>query len=119
MTTYPDELADLDPMDLFDSEVHRLDEHFVGVAAAGRWEAPTACAGWSTRDLLAHLRNNHRYDLACLDDDIPGLFAKAADNGVTDPDSFNAWGVRLGRDRDVDELLAEWREVSADVRQRF
>src|SRR5690348_4494833 len=107
LTAYPGELADLDPFELFDVEVARCDRRFGRAAAENGWEAPTGCAGWSVRDLLAHVRHSHRYDLACLDADLPGLFAEAAESGVTDLQSFNDWGVRLGRTRDTGELLEE------------
>ena len=119
LTVYPEELADLDPFELFDVEVARCDRRFRRAAAEDGWDAPTGCAGWSIRDLLAHVRHSHRYDVACLRDDLPGLFTEAAGNGVTDLTTFNDWGVRLGRGRDVNELLEEWRSVSADVRRRF
>jgi uncharacterized protein (TIGR03083 family) len=119
LTAYPDELADLDVFGLFDTEVGRCDRRFVRASSSRGWEEPTACEGWSVRDLLAHLRHSHRYDVACLENDLPGLFAEAAESGVSDLKTFNDWGVRLGRGRDVDELLEEWRGVSADVRRRF
>ena len=119
ITAYPDELADLDPFALFDTEVARCDRRFARAASENGWDASTGCEGWSVRDMLAHLRHSHRYDEACLTDDLSGLFAEAAEHGVTDLNSFNDWGVRTGRGRDVDGLLEEWRSVSADVRGRF
>jgi uncharacterized protein (TIGR03083 family) len=119
LTTYPEALADLDPFGLFDDEVARCNRHFTEVALTGGWDAPTGCEGWSVRDMLAHLHHSHRYDVACLEDAIPALFAEAAENGVTDLHSFNAWGVRLGRERDVEALLEDWRTLDADVRARF
>src|SRR5262249_38118965 len=76
-------------------------------------------AGWTVRDVLAHMLHSHRYDNACLDDGIQQLFAEAGKHGVTDMDGFNDWGVREGRRRGTAELLADWRRVSRDVRSRM
>src|SRR5439155_26266610 len=118
-TTYPAELGDLDPCALLDTEVARLDRHFVAVGERDGWGEPTGAAGWSVRDILAHVLHSHRYDRACLDGTISELFAEAASHGVTDVNSFNDWGVREGRKRPTDELLAEWRTVGDSVRSRF
>jgi uncharacterized protein (TIGR03083 family) len=48
------ELADLNPFDLMAAEATRIDAFYRGLAA-GAWRAPTRCAGWNRRDLLAHL----------------------------------------------------------------
>jgi uncharacterized protein (TIGR03083 family) len=46
------ELADLDPFDLMAGEAARIDAFY---RATRDWRAPTRCAGWNRRDLLAHL----------------------------------------------------------------
>jgi uncharacterized protein (TIGR03083 family) len=46
------ELADLDPFVLMAGEAARIEAFY---RATRNWRAPTRCAGWNRRDLLAHL----------------------------------------------------------------
>ena len=47
-------LGDIDPFDVFDAEVERLDRYFARLTEAD-WERPSRCEGWRVRDVLAHL----------------------------------------------------------------
>lgn len=109
-------LAGLDPFDILDAEADRLDAHF-GALPAGGWDQPSACAGWSVRDVLAHLAGEERYNHACLDGDLPGFRRELAEAGVAGMSGFNDWCVRQRRDRPVGEVLAEWREASGRTRR--
>jgi uncharacterized protein (TIGR03083 family) len=108
-------LADLDPFALYDGEARRLDEHFAGLAGAD-WDRPSRCAGWSVRDVLAHLAGEELYNHACLDDDLAGLNRLLTDAGVDGLDGFNQWTVDERRDVPVDTVLSEWRAANGRTR---
>jgi uncharacterized protein (TIGR03083 family) len=103
-------LEGLDPYDLMDAEMARLDGYFTGLDASA-WVRPSACSGWTTRDMLAHLAASEEYNHACLDDALPAFLEGLGKRGVSDIDSFNAAGVADRAGRSSDELLAEWRET--------
>jgi uncharacterized protein (TIGR03083 family) len=108
-------LAGLDPFDILDAEAARLDAHFGALPPDG-WDRPSGCAGWSVRDVLAHLAGEERYNHACLDGDLDGFRRELVDAGA-EPGSFNEWCVRQRRGRPVGEVLDEWREASARTRR--
>jgi uncharacterized protein (TIGR03083 family) len=114
----PDEavLEGIDPYDVMDVEAARLDAYFSGLDAAD-WERPSACEGWTVKDLLAHLAGSEEYNHACLDDAIPALFERLGKLGAADMDSFNQVGVEERADRSPEEVLAEWREACARTRR--
>ena len=109
------EVPDLDPFDCYDGEARRLDEHFAGLTDAD-WNAPSRCAGWSVRDVLAHLAGEELYNHACLDDDLAGLNQLLADAGVDGLDGFNQWSVDVRRDEPVAAVLSEWRTANSRTR---
>lgn len=114
-----DPLADLDPFDIFDTEAARLDRHFSRLDEEG-WNRPSRCAGWSVRDVLAHLAGEELYNHACLDGDIEGFSAMLGREGVTGGfDGFNDWCVRRRRDVPVEEVLREWRRANGETRERM
>ncbi|MBO3748223.1 maleylpyruvate isomerase family mycothiol-dependent enzyme [Streptosporangiaceae bacterium NEAU-GS5] len=111
-------LAEFDPFGIFDWEAARLEEFFAGLDPAG-WERPSRCAGWSVKDVLGHLAGEELYNHACLDDDL-GSFAAVLDRaGVSGYEEFNEWCVRERRGVPAGEVLAEWREASAETRRRM
>lgn len=115
------ELADLDSFDLVDIEVARLDRYFSGLPedAARR---PSRCAGWLVRDVLAHLDGEEMYNQACLNDDIPGFYARLQGEGVGgfyEFGDFNEWCVLQRRDLPLTNVLEEWRMTNADTRRRM
>ncbi|GAA3131413.1 hypothetical protein GCM10010466_22490 [Planomonospora alba] len=119
MAREPDELAHINPFDLFDAEAERLDRHFSGLDAAG-WARPSRCEGWSVRDVLAHLAGEELYNHACLDDDIDGFHAMLEREGVEGGlAGFNDWCVRRRRDLPVEDVLAEWRHRNGETRRRM
>jgi uncharacterized protein (TIGR03083 family) len=105
----------IDPFDLLDGEAARIDRFYGGLSGAG-WSARTRCAGWTRRDLLAHLLAVEDYTRAGLDETVAELMGRAEAHGM---DDFNAWGVRQRADRTPAQLLAEWRELAADNRRRL
>ncbi len=112
------ELRPIDPFGLLDVESARIDNHLARLHA-GDWTRRSRCAGWSTRDVLAHLVGVEEYNRACLDDDLPEAMAKGAEAGATDVDGFNEWFIGACADRTTADLLTEWREANADFRRRM
>jgi uncharacterized protein (TIGR03083 family) len=111
-------LDGLDPYDIMDDEAARLDRYFGGLDAEG-WQRPSACAGWDTHDMLAHLAGSEEYNHACLDDAIPALFERLQGYGVTDVDSFNAVGVSTRAGTSTDAVLTEWRGTCERTRDEL
>jgi uncharacterized protein (TIGR03083 family) len=107
------ELEGLDPFDLLDAESARVERHFLG---SPDWDRPSRCQGWTTRDMLSHLAGVEDYNRACLDDDLPSLFARAAENKATDLDSFNSWLVELYGALPAEVVIEQWRAANAAFR---
>ena len=119
MTSARDELAGLDPFDIFDTEAARLDRFFSSLDDDG-WNRPSRCDGWTVRDVLAHLAGEESYNHACLDDDIDGFFELLEREGVRGGfDGFNEWCVRKRHGLPVDRVLDEWRTKNAETRARM
>lgn len=110
-----DTMEGIDPFDLLDAEAARIDLFYRGLSDA-EWAAPTRCAGWDRRDLLAHLLAVEDYTRAGLDGTVAELMGASGAHGM---DDFNAWGVRQRADRTPAQLLAEWREVATANRRRL
>ncbi|NHA69794.1 TIGR03086 family protein [Phycicoccus sp. CMS6Z-2] len=68
-----------------------------------RLDGPTPCAGWTVRDLLAHLCGLTRAFTATARHETAG--------GAPPTALPEDWRVRL--DRDLDDLVAAWREPAA------
>lgn len=112
------QLPDLDPFDIFDAEAARLDRYFASLDSAA-WLRPSRCAGWSVRDVLAHLAGEELYNHACLDGDVQGLFARLSAEGVQGLAGFNEWCVQQRRDLPVTEVVDEWRTANGETRRRM
>jgi uncharacterized protein (TIGR03083 family) len=114
------DLPGYDPFAIFDAEAARLDRFF-GSLEGGAWLRPSRCAGWSIRDVLAHLAGEEAYNHACLNGDLDGFFARLRREGVAGEGfgEFNDWCVRTRRDVPVGEVLAEWRAANTQTRQRM
>ena len=108
-------LADHDPFDLMDAEAARLDAWFSSLDGPD-WDRASACEGWDTQDVLAHLAFGEAYNAACLDDTIPAFAERFTSRGATDMNAFNALGVSDRADRTPDELLTEWRAACGRTR---
>ncbi|SDZ33780.1 TIGR03083 family protein [Micromonospora pattaloongensis] len=109
------EMAGLDPFDALDCEAARIETFYRGLAPAD-WSAPTRCAGWDRRDLLAHLAAIEDYVRAGLDASVGQLLSRS---GGGDLAQRNARGIQQRAGLSVDELLAQWRAASADNRRRL
>jgi uncharacterized protein (TIGR03083 family) len=113
-----DLLRDFDPFDIFDAEAARLDRFFAGLDESG-WLRPSRCAGWSVRDVLAHLAGEELYNHACLDGTVQDLMSRLTVEGVTGFNDFNEWCVRQRRGLPVEEVLEEWRTQNGETRRRM
>jgi uncharacterized protein (TIGR03083 family) len=114
------ELPGYDPFGIFDAEAARLDRFF-GSLDGGAWLRPSRCAGWSIRDVLAHLAGEEAYNHACLNGDLGEFFAWLRREGVAEEGfgKFNDWCVRTRQHVPVSEVLAEWRVANTQTRQRM
>jgi len=118
-TDLPLELLDgLDPYAEQDREAARIDDFLTTLPDDG-WTAPTGCAGWDRRDLLAHLASTEDYHYACLDDTLGVFLERGIASGAADLDGFNAWGIHQLDGWSTDALLEHWRTRNAETRQRM
>lgn len=108
-------LVGSDPFDLMDRESERIDEFYTYLNES-EWSMPTRCAGWSRRDVLAHLAAGEDYTHAGLEGRVAEFLQSS---GATSMDDFNDWGIRQRAALPSAELLAEWRELSRDNRARL
>ncbi len=112
------DLQGLDPYDLMDTEAARLDRYFSGLGSAD-WARPSRCAGWSVRDVLAHLTSSEDYNHASLEGTVSAFLAAWGEKGATDLTSANEIGIRELDDRSTEQLVADWRVANAETRAKF
>ena len=112
------DLQGLDPYDLMTAEAARLDRYFAGLDEKA-WARPSRCAGWSVRDVLAHLLSSEDYNSACLDATVGDFLASVGARGATDLTSANELGIRELDGRPISEMLEEWRAANARNREGF
>jgi uncharacterized protein (TIGR03083 family) len=112
------DLRGLDPYDLMDTEAARLDRYFSGLSDKD-WARPSRCAGWSVRDVLAHLLASEEYNHASLDGTVSSVLASWGEKGATDLTSANDMGIRALDDRSAAQLVADWRVANARTRDDF
>lgn len=112
------DLQGLDPYDLMAGEAARLDRYFTGLEEPV-WSQPSRCAGWSVRDVLAHLLSSEQYNTACLDGTVGDFLASVGARGATDLTSANELGIRELDDHSTAQLLDEWRAASAATIEGF
>jgi uncharacterized protein (TIGR03083 family) len=110
------DLQGLDPYDLMQREAERLDRFFVGLDNA-TWSLPSRCAGWSVRDVLAHLLASEQYNTASLDGTVADFLSSLAAKGATDLSSANELGIRELDDSPTAQLIDEWRAVNTRTRE--
>ncbi len=111
-------LAQLDPYDLQDAECARL-EAWLAQHDEAAWGAPSACEGWSRRDLMAHLVATEQYFVACLNGSVAQLIKGYADSGADSLESFNAMGVAASDGVPAAELLESWKALTRQNRAGF
>ncbi|BCJ67781.1 maleylpyruvate isomerase N-terminal domain-containing protein [Polymorphospora rubra] len=109
------EMAGIDPFDVLDTEAARVDAFYRGLSDAA-WSAPTRCAGWDRRALLAHLITTEDYTHAGLDGRVEDF---EDDVGGVDLADRNARGIARRAGLAAQTVLAQWRAASADNRRRL
>lgn len=112
------DLRGLDPYDLMEAEAARLHLFFVGLDEPA-WSRPSRCAGWSVRDVLAHLLSSEDYNTACLDGSVGDFLASVGARGATDLTSANELGIRELDGRPTAQLIEEWRATNSRNREGF
>ena len=112
------DLEGLDPYDLMDTEAARLDGFFTGLDDSA-WSRPTRCAGWTVRDLLAHLLASEDYNSASLNGTVGDFLGSLGARGATDLTSANELGIRDLDDRAPAQLIDEWRTANGAARAGF
>jgi uncharacterized protein (TIGR03083 family) len=112
------ELADLDPFELMTAEADRIEGFYRNLRDV-EWRAPTRCAGWTRRDLLAHLASIEDYTAAGLAGEVRTLMSHS---GAHDMDEFNRWGIGQRAYLGNAALLREWQALveknDASLRER-
>jgi uncharacterized protein (TIGR03083 family) len=112
------DLQGLDPYDLMATEVARLDRFFAGLGDP-EWQAPSRCAGWSVRDVLAHLAATEDYNRACLDGTVQQFLGEMGAKGATDIATANEIGIRELDNQTPQQVLDTWRTRAAENREDF
>lgn len=75
------------------------------------WEAPSVSPGWRNRDIVAHLAATDVAAASVLGGEVPAEFeefAKSADGGDLDLDSFNRWSVERRANEPFRSVVTEW-----------
>ncbi len=106
-------LPDLDPFLTLDQEVARI-QSLLDILKPEEWRRPTRCAGWTIRDLVAHLDSDEEYNEACLEERI-----KEYITGFKDLDNFNARQIEKRAHLSNEDILEQWSSRQARVRERW
>lgn len=112
------ELEGLDPFDALDREAELIEAHLTNLTDS-EWLRPSRCAGWTTRDVLGHLRASEDYHHACLDSRVSEFIGEMTQRGATDIAAFNELGIAALRETPSDDLVCAWSAANADTRRRF
>jgi uncharacterized protein (TIGR03083 family) len=103
-----------------DREAARIDAHLGGRRDDDReWARASKCAGWSVRDVLAHLLSAEDYHAACFAGAVADFIGAMVARGATDLTAFNEMGIADLADRAPSELLGTWRTRNAETRRGF
>lgn len=106
-------LPDLDPFLTLDHEVARI-QSLLDSLKPEDWKKPTRCEGWTFRDMVAHLDADEEYNEACLENRVKMHIA-----GFTDLDSFNAEQIEKRAHLSNEEILEQWIDRQARVREEW
>jgi uncharacterized protein (TIGR03083 family) len=106
-------LPDLDPFLTLDQEVARIQSFLDGLKPE-EWKRPTRCAGWTVRDLVAHLDSGEEYNEACLKGTVADFIS-----GYKDFDTFNAQMIQNRADLSNEEMLEHWINRQSRVREEW
>lgn len=118
----PDEghLEGYDPYDILDAEAARIEAWLAAMADDDPvWDLPSRCAGWSVRDVVAHLAAVEHYHHACLDGRVQQYIEAGMAQGHTSLDEFNQAGIDERSGKAPHELVAEWADGDAETRRRL
>jgi uncharacterized protein (TIGR03083 family) len=113
-----DELQGLDPLRLMAAEAGRIEAYVSALPAEG-WIRPSRCAGWTVRDLVAHLAASEDYHRACLDGRVGEFLGEVAARGATSVDDFNAIGIADLEGVPDAQLLQRFVDDDARTRRGF
>lgn len=101
-----------DPFPAYEQEIARLQAFLHGLDESG-WDAPSHCAGWTVKDVAAHLASIEVYNEACLDGKLRELdFSGSLDDS-------NEQGVAKRRRMKSEEVLAEWERRQSRIRDEW
>ena len=78
---------------------------------AGQWDLPTGCPGWTVKDHLSHLVD---YEARALGRPVPGHEPGPLPHVKNEMGQANEIGVDARRPRPGPDVLAEFREVTAE-----
>lgn len=106
-------LAGLDPYASIEAEVERIAAWCAALDDRG-WGAPSRCAGWNVRDVVAHLASGEAYNRVCLDGTVAGFLGDLAARGATDLASANELGVADFEGWSPARILDTWRTRAAE-----
>jgi uncharacterized protein (TIGR03083 family) len=108
------------PYDAMDAEAERIEAH-LGDLPDGflEWARPSRCAGWTVRDVLAHLLASEDYHEACLEGRVAAYLKAMEARGAADIATFNAIGIADLADSQPSQLLARWHARDAATRHGF
>lgn len=101
------ELDDIVPYDLMAAEAERIAQHYQSMSD-DELQQPSRCAGWSRRDLLAHLAASEEYNTAALDGTVQQFLASMGEKGATDLATANDLGVRSLDEMSTQQVLELW-----------
>ncbi|WP_433858360.1 maleylpyruvate isomerase family mycothiol-dependent enzyme [Streptomyces kronopolitis] len=87
-------------------EEHRAFAALLSCVGEADWERPSAAAGWTIRDQVAHLADTEEVAADTLLDG-PRAFGRALE-GFRTPEEFTAAGCRAGQDLVPMALIARW-----------
>jgi hypothetical protein len=92
-------------------------ERLIGRAsAAGRLTEPGACGGWSFKDVIAHLTAYQRFGAELLGGRVRPVCVP--DEIGFDTQRRNEWFHEQDRGRPLDDVLADARQVHAEIVRR-
>lgn len=106
-------LPDIDPFLTLDQEVARI-QSYLDSLKPEEWKKPTRCEGWTVRDLVAHLDSGEEYNEVCLKGTVADFIS-----GYKDFDTFNSQMIKNRADLSNEEILEQWINRQARVREAW
>lgn len=74
------------------------------------WDEPSPCAGWTNRELLAHLAAQDTAAAQVAGEERPGEFEafREANDGELWVDGFNEWALGVRKDLETRRIMSDW-----------